>query len=522
MKKYLLPFSIALGVIFDIFFWKKMPGISFPLFTAICLTGGYTLISQSGNKPAKVNYLLLIPLSIFTIMTVFRREPLTSFLNYSLTLFVMALLAASYLQDAWTKFNLVDYISVFFHLIGGMIALPWMQKDSSSVNETDKGKKRNLAPILRGLALSLPIWLIFIALLYSADLIFAGRIDNLLANLNLDNVVELTVQLILALLVAYFFSGAVLFAAQRSDRPVQSSTEKPLIPPFLGLTETGIILGGVILLFGSFVILQFQYFFSGQANITLDGFTYAEYARKGFGELVGVAVLSIILLKGLSIFTKKEDENDHRLFTLLSAGLVALVLVILTSAFQRLFLYESAYGFTRLRTYAHIFMVWLGIYLFSILVMEILKRGHQFINVSLLVMAGFSLSLGILNVDRFIVNRNIGRSIRGEPFDSGYLATLSSDAVPAMVEQFSNDRLPVDLQEGIGAALVCYQQMPFNQSLGKRPWQSFHFSDRAAISALDQVSGDLKGYRVDSEAWPIVVTSPRGVWYPCQSSSGMD
>ena len=196
----------------------------------------------------------------------------------------------SILQDTWVKFNIVDYISTFIRLIGGTLALPWMQTRGNSENEAEAGKGRKLAPILRGIALSLPVWLIFIALLYSADMIYAERINNILAGFNINNLVELVVQLILALVMAYFFAGVVLFAAQRSDQTVQSSGGKPLVSPFLGLTETGIILGGIILLFGSFVIVQFQYFFSGQANISLAGFTYAEYARKGFGELVGVAV----------------------------------------------------------------------------------------------------------------------------------------------------------------------------------------------------------------------------------------
>ncbi len=522
MKKYLIPVSVFLGVIFDILFWKKTPGISFPIFTLICLICGYGLINTEGKKPAKINYYLLIPVLGFASLTTIRREPLTTFLNLVLTLFVMALLAASYLQDAWIRFNIVDYISAFFHLVGGTIALPWTQKSDPSEDQTNAKKRRKYRSILRGIALSLPIWLIFISLLYSADMIFAERIDTILLILNLDNLIEVIVQLIIVLVVAFFFSGAVLFAAQRSDQIVQSSRENPLIPSFLDLTETGVILGGIILLFGSFVIIQFQYFFSGQANIHLEGFTYAEYARRGFGELVGVAVMSILLLKGLSIFTKKESSGQYRIFTALAGGLVVLVLVILVSAFQRLLLYESAYGFTRLRTYAHVFMVWLAIYMVANLVMEVFKRQKLFINLSLVIIAGFCLTLNFLNVDRFIVSKNVERSIQGEPLDAGYLASLSTDAVPSMVKQFSNSDLPADLHESIGASLVCFQQMHINQSLGERPWQSFHFSDGAALRALQRVDDDLAAYQVDDENWPIIAISPGGALYSCAANTYSD
>jgi len=121
MKKYLLPASILLGVIFNFLFWEKIPGISFPLFVSLCLLGGFGLISASGGKPAKINILLIGVKLAFACMTFIRREPFTSFLNYALTLSAMVLLAGTFLSGEWIRFNLVDYVSRFFHLFGGMI-----------------------------------------------------------------------------------------------------------------------------------------------------------------------------------------------------------------------------------------------------------------------------------------------------------------------------------------------------------------------------------------------------------------
>ena len=79
--------------------------------------------------------------------------------------------------------------------------------------------------------------------------------------------------------------------------------------PFLGFTEASIILGSILLLFGAFVLIQFQYFFSGQANISLEGFTYSEYARRGFGELVAVAALSLLTFQVLSVITMRQTTG---------------------------------------------------------------------------------------------------------------------------------------------------------------------------------------------------------------------
>ncbi len=301
----------------------------------------------------------------------------------------------------------------------------------------------------------------------------------------------------------------------------QTQRNRQTAVPHSGIDEKAFP-GGVILLFASFVVIQFQYFFSGQANISLEGFTYAEYARRGFGELVGVASLSIVLLKGLSIATKKVTDGQQRIFSTLSSGQVALVLVMLVSAFQRLSLYESAYGFTRLRAYSHTLIIWLGIFLLAYLMMEIFKRQRHFINVSLLVIAGFSLTLGVLGVDALIARKNIERSMQGEPLDAAYLAGLSSDAVPTIVEWFGDKGVSDDVREGLGAALVCYQQMHKNQLTDERPWQSFHLANQAAMNALKKVSEELKLYTLNDQDWPVFVTSPRGMWFPCGNSTGID
>ena len=53
---------------------------------------------------------------------------------------------------------------------------------------------------------------------------------------------------------------------------------------------------------------------------------------------------------------------------------MGLVIVMLISAYQRLVLYEMAYGFSRLRTYTHVFMIWLGLLLITVVILEITRR----------------------------------------------------------------------------------------------------------------------------------------------------
>jgi hypothetical protein len=264
----------------------------------------------------------------------------------------------------------------------------------------------------------------------------------------------------------------------------------------------------------SFVFIQFQYFFGGQANIHLEGYTYSEYARRGFGELVTVAFFSLLLILSASAVSRRESGVQRRVFSSLGILIVVLVLVMLVSAFQRLVLYESAYGFSRLRAYTHVFMIWLALLLVAVAILELLQRERVFALATLIASAGFVISLGLLNVDDFIVRQNLNRALQGEDFDASYLADLSNDAVPALAAAYRTEQMPAKVEEGVGAALACYASRQ-DRNEPDRAWQSFHLARWRAERHLHSLEDDLRGYKVGDEDWSYFVTAPSGEEYYC-------
>jgi len=239
------------------------------------------------------------------------------------------------------------------------------------------------------------------------------------------------------------------------------------------------------------VIIQFQYFFGGRTNIHIDGLTYAEYARRGFGELVLVAFFSLLLFWCLSLVTRRETSTQRKSFSALGVLLGVCVVVILLSAFQRLLLYENAFGFTRLRTYPHVFMVWLGILLAAFIVLELAGRSRAFGLALLFVTLGFGLTLGSLNVDGFITRRNVARARLGSELDLDYLLTLSADSTPALSELYRSNELETELRDQIGAILAC-QAAKLDKQAEKRSWNAFHFSTWRARRLLDRLAPALR------------------------------
>ena len=519
MSKVLILTSLLLGIAFDILFWKKMPGISFAIFTILCLSCGYVLLRSQNIRPAGMSLVLLAPILFFSVMTFNRLEPFTLLLNYALTFFCMAVLVMTYRSGRWSVFTFTDYLVNSLLFIMSMVSFGWTQfinHDSSQNPDLETGKPNKIWPIVRGIVIAIPILFVFGALFSSADLVFARKLDSLLAFLSLQNLGEIIFRGVTILLMAYLLAGIFNYAGNLSQNEKQIRKGKPILAPFLGFTEASIILGSILLLFSAFVLIQFQYFFSGQANISLEGFTYSEYARRGFSELVAVAALSLIIFQALSIITKRQTNGQKRVFSGLGIGLVTLVIIILITSFQRLYLYESAYGFTRSRSYAHVFIIWLGILLLTVVVLEVLNRQRALAAASLIILMGFTVSLNLLKVDAFIAHQNIHFAVNGKELDTTYLSSLSNDAVPTLVNDYSSANLSQETKNNIEAVLACYDANQKSRSPEIQNWQSFHFSDWNAARELQSIQENLKMYRIKDDTMPVIIISPDGTEFTCQ------
>jgi hypothetical protein len=254
------------------------------------------------------------------------------------------------------------------------------------------------------------------------------------------------------------------------------------------------VLLSVNILFLAFVIIQFQYFFGGQSNISYAGFTYSEYARRGFGEMIAVAFLSLVLFLGLGMLTRRSNGLGRKIYSILGMGLVLLVGLILISAFQRLVLYETAYGFSRIRAYTYVFMIWLGILLVVTVVLELFNHLRTFALAALFVSLGFGISLTLLNIDGFIVRENVSNSTQGKTLDTVYLVSLSDDATPDLFDLFHNPQLTPELHTQLGVVLVC-RQMINSISTRSNAWQSFNWSRFRSQALYQQYNSELKIYQ---------------------------
>jgi hypothetical protein len=172
--------------------------------------------------------------------------------------------------------------------------------------------------------------------------------------------------------------------------------------------------------------------------------TYAQYARHGFFELLAVSLLVLPLLFGAHAMLRHRSPFSLRVVQGLSALLIALVLVVMASALERMRLYQREYGLTELRLYATGLMLWLGFVFVWMAATVVRARPRLFVMGALVAGFAATLALNIVNPDSLIARTNLDRP----HVDAAYLGSLSDDAVPVLLA-----RLPA-LQPKLRAPLA--------------------------------------------------------------------
>jgi hypothetical protein len=241
-------------------------------------------------------------------------------------------------------------------------------------------------------------------------------------------------------------------------------------------------------IYAIFSFIQFRYLFGGSSFIAPSSFTYAEYARRGFAELVIVTIINFgILIFGIT-FVKKDSK---RVFTAIRAFLTVLVIftfILLVSAFYRMTVYEQAYGFTYLRIFVQAFMIML-FFLFIINIIYIWYPKLPIIKSYFIVSLAIYIILNFTNVDIIIAKNNINRYFESGQIDMVYLKGLSYDAAPEIQKLFMAVKSSPDPKETqMAQEISVYFKERKSDLENQKSWQSFNISKYRAEQIIDKIS----------------------------------
>ncbi|NRB37962.1 MAG: DUF4173 domain-containing protein [Pseudomonadales bacterium] len=292
----------------------------------------------------------------------------------------------------------------------------------------------HLRSILKGLLWALPILWMFGSLLISSDLRFE-RFTDVLFDVDM---LSLSESFLYTLFFAAITTAVLYYIAlhQKSSVVMTVATRKLPIDGIQIMT----IMSCINLLFASYIAVQFTYFFGGDALVThTQGVTYSSYARKGFWDLVLIAVIALPLLYLADDYLKDDAALLQRLFRYQALFTIAAIALMECSAAHRMVLYVSEYHLTALRFYSTWFMCFI-VSCLLIFVATVLAGARQRFIISVCLSAlMFIAVLNLINPDATIAKSNIAKLESGQHIDKFYLSQLSMDALPVVSQHAINN-----------------------------------------------------------------------------------
>lgn len=419
--------ALLTAILYDLFFWNQHLGLGFVLFVAIYLMVFLVLALVTNKIHSSWAFLLMVPIIILTTDVFVYNNILVQFL---VPLVVFALLVVFTMLVTLrnkekhpfflTHIPLIKHLDLPFTKLGRIYddLFKWDKKSESGVYKK----------IITGLIIALPLLFIFGVLFSSADAVFADWVHRMFR----FDIAPTTPWRILrtgiftALIASFFY---VVTSEEHSVMGAVRSIRK------LDSTIIASILGVINVFFLVFVVIQITYLFGGRNFVLENHLTFAEYARRGFFELVAVMVLSAgLLLFSYYSYIHNSTGVGKKILGALQILFLAQIAVIGFSALNRMDVYQQAYGFTVERLYVEWFIYFLLAQVVFAIVCVLVRwsfRNYFYLILTTSLVA-FTL-ISSLNVDFMIARENVNRSLGDlKKLDLLYFNELSVDAAPAL------------------------------------------------------------------------------------------
>ncbi|MFT9496221.1 DUF4173 domain-containing protein [Anaerosolibacter sp.] len=488
----LLSYSILWGVLFNFLFYKSDVGISYPMIVGTAFYLSILVLKDTDRFEKNTLWFFSLPIILLSLRFFFSSNDIFHFFNLViiLCLFVGMMLVLSGKETG-------DYARIHFpfKILGSILApaFYFTKPYTYLYQRWILGKKENNYPELKkvflGLLISLPLLLVILSLLSSADMVFYEMISFIPTNLErfLENTVlaDYIGQLLLIIFMATYAYGFVWFLFTPAKTPVGITSTGEAVATSTAKTHRKFFDGTILLtvlvvinvVYLVFCSIQFAYLFNGGFNTLPGSFTYAAYARQGFFQLLLVTMLnfSIILLSFYGMNPAHDNRKQWTKGFLTLMGIFTYIMIY--SAYYRMSLYQQNYGYTYLRIFVYFFLS-LETVLLAATLYFIVKPKFHLAKFYIFTALAFYVGLNYLNVDAMIARNNIDRYFETGRIDMNYLTSLSCDAAPELTKLLDTKDFDIQL------ALRRYYESNSKLITDKTSWKEFNLSKYRAAQTL--------------------------------------
>ncbi|KHE73228.1 DUF4153 domain-containing protein [Halobacillus sp. BBL2006] len=341
----------------------------------------------------------------------------------------------------------------------------------------DENKSDVIKKLMLGLLIGVPLIIFIVGLLMQADQAFQellGDIPSWFMNMNIN---EFFIRAILSIMLGMLFFGVFQILPRERGQKEESSRETKK-SKYDGIVSIPVLIL-LNLVYFVFTIVQFTYFFGGELQ---GGMSYAEYARRGFFELLLVTLVNLTTLVLMLSLNKPQSRVIKVVLKSMYSLLIVFSGVLLVSAFQRLTLYEQQYGYTMDRVLPHVFMVFLFV-IFTYTLIKVWVEQLPLIHFYILTGLLFYTGLNAINVEKWTVQQNLERFEETEKIDVYYLSSLSYTGVDGLLNLYEKAPEYPNLEEVLKERKQRLLSSPINQW---NSWQSFNIQKYKVLERLEE------------------------------------
>ncbi|MBR3824246.1 MAG: DUF4173 domain-containing protein [Lachnospiraceae bacterium] len=459
--------TLVLACIYAFCMFRNPSGITFPVFVAaVIVYMNYCLKKlEIGAKKGKRFYSIsMMLLAVSTFCT--DDERIIFFNMCGVFLLIISMLLWIFCHTE--KWNLGKFLCAMGDTCLGVlteIGAPFADAAWYVKNKLDRKNGKYLY-ILIGLVVAVPLFMVMLLLLTSADVVFKNMAENLLSGFKFGNIVQI-VWMIFSMFVVFY--GILVFLSKGSVK--EEVKDKRKGEPLIAIPVATVL----SLMYIVFSFVQIIYLFAGNMELPA-GYTYAEYAREGFFQLLAVGVLNLVLvLVGLCYF------RPHKGLKIILTVMSGCTFIMLASSAMRMIIYIQYYYLTFLR----ILVLWSLLVLFFIftgVIIYIYKENFPLFRYSMVVVTVLYLGLSFSHPDYWIAKVNVAGMADNRSafflgdayYDYGFLGRLSADAAPIMLEWAEENGCDLEYYS------LCKEEGPYSKPVrdfqGKHPATSHGYT----------------------------------------------
>jgi len=488
----LLSLALLFGLVAQWLFYRSPLGINVGIASTVVLAVAWRL-RPIGARVDRLDRWIAPAAIVFAFLPALRVDPMLLLFDIPATIVLVAMAAVSFAGVPLTR-RAVDILMMLGLVVvgrivaGGALLLAAFPDLGRPLARRSGGR---IVSVGIGIALAFPFLVVFALLFSSADAVFSTAVTNVF-DFRKWSIGEFIGRVLLAAAFAWAAGGLFVIAGRRTETGMS-----PLLPRLRGLLSStaGVtMILAVDALFVFFVGLQIAYLFGGIDTLNATGVTYSSYARRGFFELIAVAVLAGGLVFAVELVVAKRT----RLYVAAALTLALATLVIVASAAYRMQLYQLAYGWTEQRFYALAGIAWLGAGGLAAAALIWRDATRWLLHVVGLTALAVAVAANLIGPSAFVARQDLERVIdpRGLPedayrgLDAYYLATLGDGAVPTIVEYLP--RLSASDRAAMGSALRTFALE--GRALEPPPFSGFSLDRERARQALLSVADELRTY----------------------------